>query len=176
MPWLRIPLFENIRDHQISSIFTLQKHLVDCNKGNREKNATPGPLRANNGEYSPCKTDMTVSQNDEGNWQYEYSELPGLVPMRYGTKSFDIIEQIPFKDAPTGPHRNLVRQIVEDLGIEVLHKKVRGKDIDYIDNLPTALNPEAVRAARVLIHDVSNHQYIGEFDAHGVGRGLIYHE
>ena len=54
--------FENIRDHQISSIFALQKHLADCNKGNIEKNSTPGPLRANNGEYSPCKTDMTVSQ------------------------------------------------------------------------------------------------------------------
>ena len=37
--------FENIRDHQISSIFTLQKHLVDCNKGPREKNAAPDPLR-----------------------------------------------------------------------------------------------------------------------------------
>ena len=90
-------------------------------------------------------------------------------------RSFDIIEQIPFNVAPSGPHRNLVRQIVEDLGIEVRHKNVAGKVIKYIDDLPTALNPEAVRAARVLIHDVSNHQYVGEFDAQGVGRGLIYH-
>ena len=37
---------------------------------------------------------MTVSQADDGRWFYEYSELPGLVPMKYGMKSFDIIEQI----------------------------------------------------------------------------------
>ena len=50
--------FENIRDHQISSIFTLQKHLADCSKGSRERNATPDPLRTNTGEFSPCKTEM----------------------------------------------------------------------------------------------------------------------
>ena len=161
--------FENVRDHQISSIFTLQKHLVDCNKGNREKNSTPGPLRANNGEYSPCRTEMTIIQTDEGNWHYEYSELPGLLPMQYGMKSFDIIEQTPLSVTPKGPHRNLVRQIVEDLDIEVKSKKVKEKVSSYIDDLPPALNPEAIRAARVLIHDVSNHQYDGSLD-----RGLAY--
>ena len=54
--------FENVRDHQISSLFRLQKHLVDCNKGNREKNSTIGPLRTNTGEYSPCKTKMATIQ------------------------------------------------------------------------------------------------------------------
>ena len=108
--------FENIRDHQISSIFTLQKHLADCSRGAREKNATPDPLRTNTGEFSPCQTEMTLIQSDDGFWCYEYSELPGLVPMSYGMKTFDIIEQIPFNTAPTGPHRNLVRQIIEELG------------------------------------------------------------
>ena len=68
--------FENIRDHQISSIFTLQKHLVDCNKGTRERSATPDPLRTNTGEFSPCQTEMAVIQSDDGAWCYEYSELP----------------------------------------------------------------------------------------------------
>ena len=38
--------FENIRSHQISSIFSLQKHLVDCEKGALERNSTPAPLRS----------------------------------------------------------------------------------------------------------------------------------
>ena len=113
---------------------------------------------------------MTIIQTDEGNWHYEYSELPGLLPMQYGMKSFDIIEQIPPGVTPRGPHRNLVRQIVEDMDIEVKNKKVKEKVSSYIDDLPPALNPEAIRAARVLIHDVSNHQYDGSLD-----RGLVYH-
>ena len=47
---------------------------------------------------------------------------------------------------------------------------VKNKENRYIDDLPTALNPEAIRASRVLIHDVSNHQYNGLFE-----RGLEYH-
>ena len=113
---------------------------------------------------------MVTIQTDDGGWQYEYSELPGLIPMKYGMKSFDIIEQIPFNLPPEGPHKNLVRQITEELGIEVKIKKVKNKDSHYIDDLPTALNPEAVRAARVLIYDISNHQYNGS-----VNRGLEYH-
>ena len=153
-----------------AALFTLQKHLVDCNKGNREKNAAPAPLRSTTGEYSPCKTEMTMVQTDDGGWHYEYSELPGILSMKYGMKSFDIIEQIPFSLQPRGPHKNLVRQIIEDLGIEVKIKKVGNKNTHYIDDLPTALNPEAVRAARVLIYDISNHQYNGI-----VNRGLEYH-
>ena len=84
--------FENIRDHQISSIFTLQKHLADCNKGSKERNSTPDPLRTNTGEFSPCRTEMVVIQSDDGTWGYEYSELPGLVPMSYGMKTFDIMQ------------------------------------------------------------------------------------
>ena len=57
--------FENIRIHQISSIFTLQKHLVDCERGGLERNATPAPLRGPTGEYSPCQTEMTVSQAED---------------------------------------------------------------------------------------------------------------
>ena len=41
---------------------------------------------------------------------------------------------------------------------------------DFIDELPTELNPESIRAARVLIHDISNHQYVGVVD-----RGLEYY-
>ena len=117
--------FENIRDHQISSIFTLQKHLADCNKGPRERHATPDPLRSNKGEFSPCQTEMAIIQSEDGGWCYEYSELPGLVPMSYGMKTFDIIEQVPFNTTPTGPHRNLVRQIIEELDIQVKSKKVK---------------------------------------------------
>ena len=162
--------FENIRDHQISSIFTLQKHLVDCNKGPREKNATPDPLRTNTGEFSPCQTAMTVIQSDDGVWCYEYSELPGLVLMSYGMKTFDIIEQVPFNTTPTGPHRNLVRQIIEELDIQVKSKKINDKVTHYIDELPPEVNPESIRAARVLIHDISNYQYVGLVD-----RGLEYY-
>ena len=100
----------------------------------------------------------------------EYSELPGLVPMKYGMQSFDIIEQVPFNISPKGPHKNLVRQIVDELGIEVKIKKVNNKNTHYVDDLPMALNPEAVRAGRVLIHDISNRQYNGDVD-----RGLEYH-
>ena len=110
--------FENIRNHQINSLFTLQKHLVDCTKGNREKNSAIGPLRTKTGEYSPCKTKMAITQADDGDWYYECSQLPGLVPMRYGMKSFDTIEQCPLGLPPRGPHKNLVRQIVDDLGIK----------------------------------------------------------
>ena len=162
--------FENIRDHQISSIFTLQKHLADCSKGSRERNATPDPLRTNTGEFSPCGTEMTLLQSDDGTWSYEYSELPGLVPMSYGMKTFHIIEQVPFNTTPSGPHRNLVRQIIEELGIEVKNKKVKDKLTTYIDELPPEVNPESIRAARVLIHDISNHQYVGVVD-----RGLEYY-
>ena len=49
-------------------------------------------------------------------------------------------------------------------------KRVNNKDVYFIDDLPTAMNPEAIRAARVLIHDVSNHQYDGS-----INRGLEYH-
>ena len=49
-------------------------------------------------------------------------------------------------------------------------KTVGNKDTQYIDDLPAALNPEAVRAARVLIYDISNHQYNGIVD-----KGLVYH-
>ena len=161
--------FENIRDHQISSIFTLQKHLVDCNKGTRERNATPDPLRSNTGEFSPCQTEMAVTQSDDGVWCYEYSELPGLVPMSYGMKTFDI-EQVPFNTTPTGPHRNLVRQIIEELDIQVKSKKIKDKVTHYIDELPPEVNPESIRAARVLIHDISNYQYVGVVD-----RGLEYY-
>ena len=162
--------FENIRDHQISSIFTLQKHLADCNKGTRERNATPDPLRTNTGEFSPCQTEMAVIQSDDGVWCYEYSELPGLVPMSYGMKTFDIIEQVPFNTTPTGPHRNLVRQIIEELDIQVKSKKINDKVTHYIDDLPPEVNPESIRAARVLIHDISNYQYVGLVD-----RGLEYY-
>ena len=162
--------FENIRDHQISSIFTLQKHLADCNKGGRERNSTPDPLRTNTGEFSPCQTEMALIQTDDGGWCYEYSELPGLVPMSYGMKTFDIIEQVPFSTAPTGPHRNLVRQIIDELDIQVKSKKINNKVTQFIDELPPEVNPESIRAARVLIHDISNHQYVGVVD-----RGLEYY-
>ena len=140
--------FENIRDHQISSLFTLQKHLADCEKGSKERNSTLNPLRTATGEYSPCKKEMTTAQTDDGVWRYEYSDLPALFPMKYGMKTFDIIEQIPFNLTPQGPHKNLVRQIVEELGIEVKRKRVKNKDVYFIDDLPTAMNPEAIRAAR----------------------------
>ena len=151
--------FENIRDHQISSLFTLQKHLADCDKGAKERNSTLKPLRTTTGEYSPCRKELTTAQTDDGVWRYEYSELPGIFPMKYGMKTFDIIEQVPINLSPQGPHKNLVRQITEEMGIEVKRKKVNNKDVYFIDDLPTAMNPEAIRAARVLIHDVSNHQY-----------------
>ena len=153
--------FENIRLHQISSIFSLQEHLVDCEKGSMERNSTPSPLRASTGEYSPCKTEMKTVQSDDGTWVYEHSELPGLIRMRHGMKSFDIIEQSPFSQTPKGPHRNLVRQIIDQTGIEVKSKQVRGKETRYI---------ESIRAARVLLYDISNHQYTGK-----VERGLQYH-
>ena len=102
--------FENIRLHQISSIFTLQKHLADCTKGSVERNSTPAPLRGPTGEYSPCQTEMAVKQDDDGMWSYEYSELPGLISMKYGMKMFHIIEQALFGTPPTGPHKNLVRK------------------------------------------------------------------
>ena len=161
--------FENIRDHQISSIFTLQKHLADCHKGPREKNASPDPLRSSTGEFSPCQTKVQLMQTEEGNWQYECAEMPGLVPMNYGLKSFHIIEQVPFGTQPTGPHRNLVRQIIEELDIQVKSKKVQNKHTPYINELPPEVNPESIRAARVLLHDISNHQYVGAVD-----RGLEY--
>ena len=75
--------FENIRDHQISSLFTLQKHLADCEKGTKERNSSLKPLRTNSGEYSPCKRELTIAQTDDGVWRYEYSELPGILPMKY---------------------------------------------------------------------------------------------
>ena len=162
--------FENIRDHQISSIFTLQKHLADCNKGPREKNASPDPLRSSTGEFSPCKTEVTLVQTEDGNWKYACDEMPGLIPMSYGMKSFHIIEQVPFGTPPTGPHRNLVRQIIEELDIQVKSKKVQNKPTPYIDELPSEVNPESIRAARVLLHDISNHQYVGMVD-----RGLEYY-
>ena len=90
--------------------------------------------------------------------------------MKYGMKTFDIIEQVPFNLSPQGPHKNLVRQITEEMGIEVKRKRVNNKDVYFIDDLPTAMNPEAIRAARVLIYDVSNHQYDGS-----INRGLEYH-
>ena len=99
--------FENIRDHQISSIFTLQKHLADCHKGPRERNASPDPLRSSTGEFSPCHTEVKLLQTEDGNWHYECAEMPGLIPMSYGMKTFHIIEQVPFGTLPTGPHRNL---------------------------------------------------------------------
>ena len=46
----------------------------------------------------------------------------------------------------------------------------QGKSTRYIDDLPAAFNPEAIRAARVLLQDVSNRQYTGEIE-----RGLEYH-
>ena len=105
--------FENIRAHQISSIFSLEKHLVDCEKGALERNSTPAPLRGPGGEYSPCQTELTVSQADDGLWFYEYSELPGLVSMKYGMKSFEYNRADPLYHAPPkGPHKNLVRQII----------------------------------------------------------------
>ena len=113
---------------------------------------------------------MALLQYDDGTWSYEYSELPGLVPMSYGMKTFHIIEQVPFNTTPSGPHRNLVRQIIEDLGIEVKNKKVKDKLTPYIDELPPEVNPESIRAARVLIHDISNYQYVGVVD-----RGLEYY-
>ena len=162
--------FVNIRDHQISSIFTLQKHLVDCNKGARERHSTPEPLSTNTGEYSPCQTKMATTQSDDGTWSYVYSELPGLVSMKCGMKTFHIIEQVPFNTPPTGPHRNLVRQIIEELEVNVKSKTTKQKATDFIDELPSELNPESIRAARVLIHDISNHQYVGLVD-----RGLEYY-
>ena len=162
--------FENIRDHQISSIFTLQKHLADCHKGPREKKASPDPLRSSTGEFSPCQTKVQLIQTEEGNWHYECAEMPGLVPMSYGMKTFHIIEQVPFGTPPTGPHRNLVRQIIEELDIQVKSKKVQNKHTPYINELPPEVNPESIRAARVLLHDISNHQYVGVVD-----RGLEYY-
>ena len=162
--------FENIRDQQISSIFTLQKHLADCSKGPRERHAAPDPLRSNTGEFSPCQTEMALVQSEDGGWCYEYSELPGLVPMNYGMKTFHIIEQVPFNTTPTGPHRNLVRQNIEELDIQVKSKKLNNKITHYIDELPPEVNPESIRAARVLIHDISNFQYNGIVD-----RGLEYY-
>ena len=43
-------------------------------------------------------------------------------------KTFDLIEQIPFSLSPKGPHKNLVRQIIEEMGIEVKRKNVNNKD------------------------------------------------
>ena len=83
------------------------------------------------GEYFPCETEMKTIQSDDGTWVYEYSELPGLIRMRNGTKSFDIIEQTPFNLTPKGPHRNLVRQIIDQMGIEVKSKQVWGKESRY---------------------------------------------
>ena len=59
---------------------------------------------------------------------------------------------------------------MEESGIEVKSKVYKNRENRYIDDLPTALNPEAIRAARVLMHDVSNRQYNGTIE-----RGLEYH-
>ena len=42
--------------------------------------------------------------------------------------------------------------------------------MNYINELPPEVNPESIRAARVLLHDISNHQYVGVVD-----RGLEYY-
>ena len=81
--------------------------------------------------------------------------------MSYGMKTFHIIEQVPFGTPPTGPHRNLVRQIIDELEIQVKSKKVQNKHTPYDNELPPEVNPESIRAARVLLHDISNHQYVG---------------
>ena len=90
--------------------------------------------------------------------------------MSYGMKTFHIIEQVPFGTPPTGPHRNLVRQIIDELDIQVKSKKVQNKHTPYINELPPEVNPESIRAARALLHDISNHQYVGVVD-----RGLEYY-
>ena len=65
--------------------------------------------------------------------------------MSYGMKTFHIIDQVPFSSTPSGPHRNLVRQIIEDLSIEVKNKRVKDKPTPYIDELPPEVNPESER-------------------------------
>ena len=56
------------------------------------------------------------------------------------------------------------------LEVNVKSKRIKEKLTDFIDELPPELNPESIRAARVLIHDISNHQYVGVVD-----RGLEYY-
>ena len=90
--------------------------------------------------------------------------------MKYGMKTFDIIEQVSLL---IFHHEVLIRiwfdKSLDDLGIEVKQGREGNiKDAHFTSMISLmAMSPEAIRAARVLIHDVSNQQY----DA-SINRGL----
>ena len=113
----------------------------------------------------------TMQLNEDGN--LSFSELPGMFPSLY---TFDTFWEIPKRvegQQLRGITLGVAQYIVGTFELEV--KKKAGTTKTFIEKEPFWLNPEAFRAARVLLKEVSSCYHQEDLGVMDWGHSFVYH-
>ena len=113
----------------------------------------------------------TIQLNEDGT--LPFAELPGMFPSLY---TFDTFWEVPKRiegQALRGITLGVAQYVVGTLELEF--KKKPGTSRTYIDKEPFWLNPEAFRAARVLLKEVSSCYHQEDLGVMHWGHAFVYH-
>ena len=129
--------------------------MADCCKGEEGVNLPKSHLTTLEGEFLYFKDSLDVVL-DGGVLNYDHKDIPGLVPLIVMGGKLELIQRPGFSQPLRGIYREVIRQLSEELRIE--YKTVGAKKVTVLDE-PPYFNPEAIRAARVFLQDVSTYFY-----------------
>ena len=113
----------------------------------------------------------TIQLNEDGT--LPFAELPGMYPSLY---TFDTFWEIPRRTdglALKGITLGVAQYVVGTLDLEF--RKKPGTSKTYIEKEPFWLNPEAFRAARVLLKEVSSCYHQEDLGVMNWGHAFVYH-
>ena len=113
----------------------------------------------------------TIQLNEDGT--LPFAELPGMFPSLY---TFDTFWEIPNRtdgQALRGITLGVAQYVVGTLELEF--KKRPGTSKTFIEKEPFWLNPEAFRAARVLLKEVSSCYHQEDLGVMDWGHAFVYH-
>ena len=127
------------------------------------------PFALDGGDTYWVQTTMQI--NEDGN--LPFSELPGMFPSLY---TFDTFWEIPKRiegQQLRGITLGVAQYVVGTFELEF--KKKAGTTKTFIEKEPFWLNPEAFRAARVLLKEVSSCYHQEDLGVMDWGHAFIYH-
>ena len=128
------------------------------------------PLQVREFLYYKYKLDLALDPATGQGLYYDHKDIPGLVPMIILGTKLELISRPGFSQPPRGLYREIIRYISEDLKIEYKTIGPPGKEKITVADEPLYFNPEAIRAARMVLQDASCYQY-----TRNNGIQFIYH-
>ena len=113
----------------------------------------------------------TIQLNEDGTLPFE--ELPGMFPSLY---KFDTFWEIP-KRLDGQPLRGITLGVAQYVvgTLELEFRKKPGTSKTFVEKEPFWLNPEAFRAARVLLKEVSSCYHQEDMGVMNWGHAFVYH-